>query len=437
MKVHSGILVNKPDHLVAQLRAAGQDVGAANFPGYRRWLRTIVRQQTREPRVTVGGGRMLGMRTLLDPPPTDELVLLRAIADSYAAGGGRWPVWQYVVRQLDRGGIDAAQTLTNLPTWKHHYRYVTGLPNGRPPNPDENIHLTAAGMFHARQPDTNGLLAAFLAALTAAVKAQRSAEPMPTAAVSVVWLSAPLITETVLKTGMNIAAEQLYELLQAEPATWKGFTPNGESWQWDVTQLGLHRYRNATTAADYLAALETVIGEPAVPAEPLRLSPLALPDALDHLDLAWQLVTNNKLVSIGRAGPLAAMTQPASTREEFESRCSGLADLLNNFTTAVKQDKSVGTPAVRSLQGFRNELGALLGDKAGRAQGAVDVLRHIVRVRAGQQHPGAGVDAEKARNALRLNSYDNDWPATWEHIRAEAVQALTTIREEISSLLPR
>jgi len=375
------------------------------------------------------------MRTLLDPPPDDEVALLRAIADAYTAAAWRWPVWQYVARRLDNDGIDAAQALANTPTWKHHYRYVTGLTHGRSPNPDDTVRLTAAGMFHAGQMDTNGLMQAFLAALTAATKAQRSAEPTPTAAVPVVLLGDRLTKEAAVATGINIAPRQLYELLNHEPATWTGLMQNGEDWQWDVTQLYLHPYRNVTTAPQYLAALETVVGEPPVPTEAAILSPLALPDALDHLDLAWRLVTGQKLVTIGRAGPLATMTQPASTREEFESRCSGLADLLNGFTTAVKEDKSAGTRAAKSLQGLRSELGVRLGDKARRAQDAVDMLHHIARVRASQQHRGADVDAESARNALRLNRFNNNWPAAWERVRAEAVQAFTTIREEISTLL--
>ncbi len=105
------------------------------------------------------------------------------------------------------------------------------------------------------------------------------------------------------------------------------------------------------------------------------------------------------------------------------------------FTTAVKEDKSAGTRAAKSLQGLRSELGVRLGDKARRAPDAVDMLHHIARVGASQQHRGADVDAERARNALRLNSIDNNWPAAWERVRAEAVQAFTTIREEISTLL--
>ncbi len=337
------------------------------------------------------------MRTLLDPPSDDEVALLRAIADACTAAGWRWPVWQYVTRRLDDVGIDAAQALLSTPTWKHHYRYVAAIVHGRLPNPNDTVRLTVAGMFHAGQVDGNGLLQVFLAALTAASKAQRSAEPTPTAAVPIVLLGDSLTTEVTMATGINVAPEHLHQLLGHEPATWTGLAPNSESWQWDVTQLHLHPYRDVTTAPQYLAALETIVGEPPVLAETTTLSPLALPDALDHLDLAWRLVTKRKLVTISRAGPLAAMTLPASTQEEFESRCSALADLLNSFSTAVKEDRTASTPAIKSLQGLSNELEARLGDEAERAQEAVNVLRHIVRVRAGQQHRRADIDAEKAR----------------------------------------
>jgi hypothetical protein len=60
----------------------------------------------------------------------------------------------------------------------------------------------------------------------------------------------------------------------------------------------------------------------------------------------------------------------------------------------------------------------------------------IVRVRVGQQHRRADVEGEKARNTLGLAVFDSDWAAAWEHLKAVALQALTTIREEVSTLLP-
>jgi len=40
------------------------------------------------------------------------------------------------------------------------------------------------------------------------------------------------------------------------------------------------------------------------------------------------------------------------------------------------------------------------------------------------------------RNTLGLAVFDSDWAAAWEHLKAVAIQALTTIREEVSTLLP-
>jgi hypothetical protein len=240
---------------------------------------------------------------------------------------------------------------------KHHYRYVTGLTHGRSPNPDDTVRLTAVGMFHAGQMDTNGLMQAFLAALTAVTKAQRSVEPKPTAAVPVVLLGDRLTKEAAVATGINIAPRQLYELLDHELATWTGLMQNGEDWQWDVTQLYLNPYRNVTTAPQYLAALETAVSEPPVPTEAAILSPLALPDALDHLDLAWRLVTGPEAGDHWPSWPPRDHDTTGFDPGGIESRCSGLADLLNGFTTAVKEDKSAGTRAAKSLQGLRASSG--------------------------------------------------------------------------------
>lgn len=88
-----------------------------------------------------------------------------------------------------------------------------------------------------------------------------------------------------------------------------------------------------------------------------------------------------------------------------------------------------------SLNNMKTRLSDLLGDAtAGRARDAVDQLRWIFALRAGQQHQGADADAERARNALGLTQFGSDWTAAWDHLRATAVQALTTIREEISPL---
>jgi len=88
-----------------------------------------------------------------------------------------------------------------------------------------------------------------------------------------------------------------------------------------------------------------------------------------------------------------------------------------------------------SLNNMKARLSDLLRDEAaGRADAAVDTLRWIFVLRAGQQHHGADTGAERARTALGLTQFGSDWTAAWDHLRARVVQALATIREEISPL---
>jgi hypothetical protein len=88
-----------------------------------------------------------------------------------------------------------------------------------------------------------------------------------------------------------------------------------------------------------------------------------------------------------------------------------------------------------SLNNMKTRLSALLGDEeGGRAHAAVDTLRLIFDLRAGQQHHAADTRAEQARTALGLTQFGNDWAGAWDHLRSTVVQALTTIREEIGPL---
>jgi hypothetical protein len=154
---------------------------------------------------------------------------------------------------------------------------------------------------------------------------------------------------------------------------------------------------------------------------------MALPDALDHLDLTWRLATGEHLVGVPRAAMAAKLTQPAVSVEEFESRCSALADLLN----------ALNLPKPATLHNMKLKLGELLGAQAGRAEAAVEALRSVVALRAGQQHQGADTRAEQAKVALGLAPFAGDWGGAWDHLRAVTVQALDTIREELGSLIDR
>jgi hypothetical protein len=86
---------------------------------------------------------------------------------------------------------------------------------------------------------------------------------------------------------------------------------------------------------------------------------------------------------------------------------------------------------------FKARLDELLGEQSGRAQDAVDILRYVVALRTGQQHSGTHPQkgARTARSELALSQFDGDWEGAWDHVRTVTVQALTTIREEVSNLI--
>jgi hypothetical protein len=105
---------------------------------------------------------------------------------------------------------------------------------------------------------------------------------------------------------------------------------NGQ-WAWDLTNARLTPYAEVKTVDDYLVRLDVLVAMPQQPALAEYLPPMALPEAFDHLGLAWRIATGEHLFHVPRAAIPAKLTQRAASAEEFESRCSALADMLNSF----------------------------------------------------------------------------------------------------------
>jgi hypothetical protein len=204
------------------------------------------------------------------------------------------------------------------------------------------------------------------------------------------------------------------------------------TWEWDLTNARLAPFADVQDVQDYLARLDEMVALPEAPLQPVAPAPMALAEAFDHLDLAWVLVAKEHLVRVPRVAMAAKLSQPAASAEEYESRCSALADLLSYLNVAGGEAEKGKT-----LQNLRIRLGELLPNRAARAQDSVDILRHVVALRAGQQHSGSRAEkgARTARNGLGLAQFDGDWAASWDHVRTVTAQALTTIREEISTLI--
>jgi hypothetical protein len=364
------------------------------------------------------------MPTLLDSPSEDALYLLRAVALGYDQAAGIWPCWQWVKQQLWLQGRDAEEILQGLPTWRHGYRSLRVSSHGQLPDNADPIPLTVHGMVNTVMPSMRHLVRGFLTAVNVAIVMQRGIEPSVTQPVELKVPGEDFIRTVNGQANLQLTVEQLFGVLRGEPATWRGVNQNGGQWGWDLTDIRLTRYAGLQNEQDYLRRLDEVVGLPAVSPPPVILPPMALPEALDHLDLAWRLATGERLVRVPRAAMAAKLTQSAASAEEFESRCSALSDLLG----------SLNLPGPGTLQNMKARLSELLGENAGRAQAAVDILRWAVALRVGQQHRGADVGAQRAKVALGLASYDGQWDGAWDRLRAVTVQALDTIREEIGSL---
>ena len=372
----------------------------------------------------------MGMASLLDPLPDDMLYLLRVAADGYAAAGGSWPCWQWVRQQLwIQHGLDAEEILGGLPTWEYDYRPVRLGYRGQPvPKIADEVPLSIHGMSYvcsAALP-VQRLVDAFLAALKTAVVVQRGIKPEPTQPVEL-KVPGDDFTRTVnMAAGTELSADQLFGLLGGEPATWLGASQQNGQWTWDLTNARLTPYAEVRTVDDYLVRLDALVALPRQPVLPEYLPAMVLPEAFDHLGLAWRIATGQHLFHVPRAAVPAKLAQPAASAEEFESRCSALCDMLKSFDFPGEGG---------SLNNMKARLSDLLGDEAtGRAHAPVDTLRWIFVLRAGQQHHGADTGAERARTALGLTQFGSDWTAAWEHLRARVVQALAIIREEISPL---
>jgi hypothetical protein len=363
------------------------------------------------------------MPTLLDRPREDALQMMEVIARGYETAG-TWPCWQWVKQQLRMRSLDAEEIFQGLPTWRHNYRPVRSTTSGQLPENGDPVPLTIHGMAPLATPGVQRLADAFLTAINLAIIMQRGITPSVTEPVELTVPAEDFVRLVNGQAGTDLKADQLFDVLRGEPATWRGINMNGGQWNWNLTDVRLSRYEDAGTVGDYLARLEETVGLSQVPPQAGSLGPMAVPDAFDHLDLTWRLVTGDHLVRVPRAAMAAKLTQPAGSAEEFESRCSALADLLNSFNL----------PKPATLQNMKTRLAGLLGDKAGRAQAAVDTLRSVVALRAGQQHQGADTRVEQAKVVLGLAPLAGNWPGTWNQVRLVTVHAPDTIREEIGSL---
>jgi len=365
------------------------------------------------------------MPLLTDAPAPRELQLLRDVAEGFVANRGAWPVWQYVLRRHEDADVDAEAVLRGLPQWQYSYRSVWTGQLGSP-ELEAPVHLTIHGMVHCGHPGVQDLVSAFLACIHIADEHLRETVPLPDRVQPLSLNGAALAAAANLRASTGASARQLREVLRHEPMIGSGIRDEGDSFVWDLAHARLRRFRDVVDANGYLSTLEDLVGVSHISRAQEQLPAAALPQALDRLDLVWQLAFSKKLLSLPRAALPVALTLPVSGVEEFQSRCSALADLLDGL--APKTGAGRGGDVFERMNARLREK---LAPGAGRALAAVRVLRSATGVRDGQQHNRAQAKYEPARRALGLTGFGDDYAGAWEHLRQRVFDALNVIADEL------
>jgi hypothetical protein len=374
-------------------------------------------------------------------PLNPEQQRLVDLAASRLAGGG-WPIFDFIDGEFERDGIDAWAVLESLPIVRGNGEYpIAWCP--RPPGgravPTEHIGLTILGMHHAAQssPAAKAIVFSFLALLPKLAMVRRSQSGHPEQPRQL-KLSAGSSLLTDFGDGVPgfpvLPTEFLYYLLGREPATWLGAAQlSGPSWEREIPRE-IGRFAKVDSIDAYIAAtVERVYQEPAsVPmAAP---SPLGLVAALDYLDTVWRVATpgGKHLFELHSAQRAAQLAFPAQTENEFESRLTGLGEILRSVNVPSSGGKPKGRD--KPLDALSDYLVALLPASGQRIRASISTLGSVIDVRDGSQHSAARSKTATALIQLGVGYPPAaGWPAAWSVVSARTIEALDAIREELAS----
>jgi hypothetical protein len=183
------------------------------------------------------------------------------------------------------------------------------------------------------------------------------------------------------------------------------------------------------SCAQRLLELETVSTTP-------QLSALGVPESFDVLDAHWRLAfgRTRRLVMLSTVTGPSTLSLGCTTRTEFESRLSALADVLDRLS--VDDDLLPSELPVGQETGSLNRLEASLKHhlpperhvSIGRA---IQTLRRIRQARNAVQHGMAEGGLTERLAALGITDAPPNWAGAWDAIRSATVDALTTVRQEL------
>lgn len=378
------------------------------------------------------------MTSLLDTPNEEQQHLLDVIYRGYKSSGG-WPVFDYVDRTLYREfRLDAKSVILSCPLlamWPSTSIYgwlFADRADIRNPDPSCTVGLTVAGMHH--MPQMEGMTQTFLLLLGMLVDAEESSEPSPTKVVtfnvSVAEFDDIFKVATNNKAGDHERTSQFMRLqLRHEPGTWHS-VPNFDDLGGAISLSPAFRdFRGVAQADDYVQRLVDRY-TPTQQTEFAHPSSLSLPEAIDYLNLAWQVHCKAQLFSIMRADAVAQLSLECISKEELSSRLSALVTILGKaHVPGVKETR---------LLDLENYVTGQLDDDGSRerVKRAVTTLKAINDLRIVFQHVGTDLAKKHkwAEDELGVKIASGDWTGIWDTVRQRCTAALGAIREEAENL---
>lgn len=370
------------------------------------------------------------MPSLLDPLSDEGQQLVNLVAQAYA-WVGTWPVWQYVAQQaFEKHGIDAEAALRNLPQWQWRtmryqaLRTVPAVAGNSSPDIEARTVLTIHGLFHAPDGAHHPLVRGFLKAIEVGAMRQGGATLSPVEVKPITISSADLVGAVNQRASTNITAETLGLLLSGEPATMGGGVRESEDWTWDLTRYRPLQPFIAADARSYLVKVDSLLASQE-PRPYAAASPEALLRALDHLNVVWKAVTEQRLFYLRGLASAASLVEPVSSGDQLTARLGSLADIFDLFL----RTPTGSPPKGGSLSAFRDQVVSRLpsGPAQDQARAAVGQFIDVNRIRNGRLHTDATNWAESLH---RLGVPASEPPGQqWERIRAVTVEAVYTIIE--------
>lgn len=232
----------------------------------------------------------------------------------------------------------------------------------------------------------------------------------------------------------------LYKLMEREPffSSNSSLTPNN-TWTKGVPRE-VDAYDGVRTIEEYIVQLERLTAFVEAPVAPSTPSPLDLVAALDYLDAVWRVAHQRHLFAYPSAERVAKLVFRANTTEEFDSRLSGLGEILRSANASAKTvagGKLAASTRADPLAPLEDMLVRTVDATAEvRVRKAVTDLEHALAIRDAAQHAEAGDRAVRALDALAIGHPIADVGLAWSMITARVIEALGAIREELAAASP-